>query len=259
MAKPELNAVEEILARMRVPEEKGMFVIGCFERPATLYMQQVCALNLIYALDASRRLKGRVLAVIGGGPAGLTAAAAAASRGALVTVLERIETDVLSLAGSVTNRRWLHPHIYDWPKAGTEEPSTNLGVLDWSAGPADKVIDHLRKKWKLLERELRIETHLGATEISVSPLDDQYLIHWNGGGPRNPVESSGQWGLRAGKRLRNLIADVVILAVGFGVEERTPGFDDVASYWKTDSIDQYRDGDMRPPPSCSSQVPVTVD
>src|SRR4051812_21393232 len=59
-----------------------VFVLGSLERNITIRSQQVRALNLVSALlDAAVMKPGQKLAIVGAGPAGLTAAVAAASRG----------------------------------------------------------------------------------------------------------------------------------------------------------------------------------
>jgi HEAT repeat protein len=216
-----------------------MFVLGCFERPATLYMQQVRALNLIHALNLRQHADRPKIIIVGAGAAGITAAAAAAMCGCDVTVVERIGNEVLSLAGSAATKRWLHPHIYDWPAEGKERLNAGLPLLDWVAGPAHKVVEHLRAQWVVLERELEIETHLGVTNVRVSPMQKGYLVQWNGRGPR--AEGRPSMSMHA-KRV-----DLVILAVGFGLEEPTETFPKVQSYWSDDDVDRNLDGQARTP------------
>ncbi|HUA55088.1 MAG TPA: hypothetical protein VMB81_23100, partial [Candidatus Sulfotelmatobacter sp.] len=104
------TAAAMVLQRMRVPGHEHLLILGCFERPATLFMQQVRALNLIYALSKTGLPEKPSLAVIGAGAAGVTAAAAAAISGWSVAIFDRIGGDVLSFAGANTGQRWLHPH-----------------------------------------------------------------------------------------------------------------------------------------------------
>jgi hypothetical protein len=231
---------------MRVPEDDGLFVLGCFERPATLYMQQVRALNLIFALSRAPVREDCALAVIGAGAGGLTAAAAAAMLGWRVTLLDRIENNVLSLAGSVTNQRWLHPHIYDWPAEGADRTDAGLCVLNWDAGPADRVISNLRTAWRRIETRYGVNTYLGATEISFDKVGEKHLVQWNGGRSKVSAAASPTWGARTFKRFCTQLFDIVVLAVGFGQEEPTDEFPMVYSYWKPDQIDQNREGKNRP-------------
>jgi hypothetical protein len=62
-----LAQAKVVVGHMQVPDEGGLYVLGCFERRVTLRSQQVRALNLICALDAVGALpdKGRI-AVVGG-------------------------------------------------------------------------------------------------------------------------------------------------------------------------------------------------
>ena len=86
-----------VLAHMRVPGEPAVYVLGSFERRVTLYSQQVRALNLVHALTNGGHLTpGQHVAVIGGGVAGLTAAAALLHLGLNVTLLEK-QADLLPL------------------------------------------------------------------------------------------------------------------------------------------------------------------
>src|SRR5262245_25589074 len=76
--------------------------------PSTLRSQQVRALNLVWALGKST-LKGKQIAVIGGGVAGLTFAAASAGCGASVHLFER--TKLLHLQLGCWHRA-LHPEVF---------------------------------------------------------------------------------------------------------------------------------------------------
>lgn len=126
---------------MAVPGLSDVYVLGCFERRVTIYSQQVRALNLIYALHKAKSNFGPStrVAVIGGGVAGLTVAAAAAYRRCRVHLLERKPQLLHLLEGNYT--RWVHPHIYDWPFPGAENPWADLPILDWRAASAGEVAD----------------------------------------------------------------------------------------------------------------------
>src|SRR5262245_48147354 len=93
---------------------KGVYVVGslCTGERVAVSSQQTRAINLVHALFSEKRLeKGSRLCVIGGGAAGLTAAAYAISLEAVVTVLE--SHDLLwNLRGCRT--RWLHPNLFRW-------------------------------------------------------------------------------------------------------------------------------------------------
>src|SRR4051812_41798380 len=106
---------EEILRRMSSPTLDGPYALGCFGKMVTFYSQQRRALNLVWALFKTGRLEqGSSLAVVGGGLAGLTAAAAAASKGCEVTLFEANQ-DILHLQRT-NGSRYVHPQISYWPR-----------------------------------------------------------------------------------------------------------------------------------------------
>ncbi|WP_052518351.1 FAD-dependent oxidoreductase [Archangium violaceum] len=204
---------------MAVREEPGVYVLGCFERRITLYTQQVRALNLIHSLFAEERLKeGSKLAVIGGGAAGLAAAAGAAIRGAKVTVFEQA-SDLLAMFRN-NRQRWLHPHLYDWPEEGSEEPRANLPVLDWTADLAGNVAERLLAQWQPLVQRHGIEVHTRVRRLQIHPgSSTPRQLTWN-------TDSFDEGDFEA-----------VILAVGFGTERTLEGAP-VRSYWEDDNLDR---------------------
>jgi hypothetical protein len=152
----ETPEVEAVLKRMRVPSHDRLLVLGCFERPATLYMHQVRALNLIYALRETSLPPETTLAVVGAGGAGVTAAAAAIL-GWRVSIFDRLGGNVLAFAGADTSKRWLHPHIYEWPEDGKDRSDAGLCIMDWREGPASDVIPGLRRQWARARDRYSIE------------------------------------------------------------------------------------------------------
>ena len=109
------------LNQARVPDLPEVYLLGCLERRVTVYSQQVRALNLIYALEQCAGLQPGArtevrIGIVGAGIAGLTAAAVALQRGFAVTLLEEKPSTVLLWRQADCDKRWLHPHIYDWPQ-----------------------------------------------------------------------------------------------------------------------------------------------
>jgi tetratricopeptide (TPR) repeat protein len=198
---------------MSVPGYPGLYLIGALERRVTVYSQQVRALNLVYSLLEEKQLEpGDDVAVIGGGVAGLTAAAGAARKGCHVTVFEKDKALLHLFAGCT--KRWLHPRIYDWPQQGSLRDDTDeLQVLTWRASMAGEVVDHLRAQWKELRNAHDIEVLVGVTVNPPRPETQgkQPLVSWRPGGDF--------------RRFR-----VVILAVGFGLELVRPGLPE-HFYW----------------------------
>jgi len=202
---------------MRVAD--GLYILGCLDRRVTLHSQQIRALNLVYSLrQVGIVAPGSQILVVGGGVAGLTAAAGAARLGMRVTLLER-EDELLHLQRNNT-KRWIHPHIYDWPAPGATAPDATVPILRWRAASAGDVVQQILSGFNALpenERKL-IDVHLGAEVADL------------GSGPERRVA----W---HAKGVYDARVSAVILAVGFGLEREVEGVE-VLSYWRDDSLDQ---------------------
>ncbi|HEY1945507.1 MAG TPA: FAD-dependent oxidoreductase [Bryobacteraceae bacterium] len=215
---------KELLDLFTVPDDSmpDVYLLGCYARRVTLYSQQVRALNLIYALrEEGKLVKDCEVAVIGGGAAGLTAAAAAAHFGARVTLIEKLQ-GAMELQRN-NRQRWIHPFIYDWPETGNPGAQANLPVLDWEAGYAENVAMQIEEKWTALEQKHLIDAYWG--------IDAGNLQIWRYGS-RNFINCTGF--LREEKRQLNQGFHLLILAVGFGVEQEQGS---KSSYWSEDNID----------------------
>ncbi|WNG61955.1 FAD-dependent oxidoreductase [Archangium gephyra] len=209
----------QLLQHMEVPSLPGIFILGCLERRVTLYSQQVRALNLAFSLFETRRLsRGAEVLVIGAGAAGLTFAAGAAQLGARVTVLERLDQVLSTFQGNHT--RWLHPHIYDWPRPGAKQDRAGLPLMDWSADTAGEVARKLRAQWHELQEEFDIRVLLNATYIKHVPGESSaHEFTWNA--PKFESDSFS----------------TVVFAVGFGDEVSIPGAK-TPPYWRDDDLHQ---------------------
>jgi len=216
---PPLNEAEFLgWTRTELPE---VFVLGSLNRHITIHSQQCRAINLIQALmKEAGGLDGRSLAIVGAGFAGLTAAAFAVEKTtARVSVFEAAPRP-LWIQDSCRSR-WLHPGIYDWPYAGSLEPSTALPVLNWHSGSARDVASHVRIQWdRIVARKGLLATHF-ETEI------------------RGVAKSSGGLVLTLADG-NQLGFDLVVLAVGFGLETGGPGR---VGYWNdADGLDDIAKG-----------------
>src|SRR5262245_53070865 len=130
---------EQLLDALSVPGApfQGLFVLGCIEQRVTILSQQVRAINLIHALEATGRLKHRpAVSIIGAGVAGFTAAAALMHKGIIPELFEELTRPFNILRGS---NRWVHPNIYDWPFNGWDKDSAGLKFLNWTADSANRV------------------------------------------------------------------------------------------------------------------------
>ena len=197
----------------------GIYVLGSFAKRVTFYSQQVRALNLVYALHVTEAIKARKkVAVIGGGAAGITAAAALAHRNCEVILLEKLE-HVLRLQANCKHR-WIHPHIYDWPMSERAGDQAQLPLLNWRAGIAGSVIKEITALWDQMRAKSKIEVHENAQILKVVKRESgtRYRLSWKNSN---------------GKQIDSDI-DLLIIAVGFGLEPETPPS---VSYWSGDNVD----------------------
>ncbi|MGX5851389.1 ABC-three component system protein [Mesorhizobium sp. PL10] len=138
MPDPALRPID-VIEGASVKGRKGLYVLGCYDQRITFYSQQVRALALIHALAEQDYLREAPrIAVIGGGAAGLAAAAASALASDAGVVLFEAASDLLKLQMG-TDRRKLDPHIYNWPRSGADDPIAELPILDWESGPSRDV------------------------------------------------------------------------------------------------------------------------
>jgi hypothetical protein len=205
----------QLIDLMSVPGYPNVYLLGAFAKYVTIYAQQVRALNLVAALVRAGRLSARSrVGVIGGGIAGMTVAAAAAVVGAgNVSVFER-EPSVMRLQRNC-EKRFVHPHIYDWPSPRAMDINAGLPIMNWEANTAANVVSQLEKAWH--ETQLRVGARLnkpvcGIAEIKLSPGD---------GTPKTLLIDQTECQF-----------DVLIFAIGFGRE--TPAFG--LSYWSDDEL-----------------------
>ena len=251
---------KNILASFATPQD-GLYVVGTFDVGVTVYSQQTRALNLAWALIESNIVKASKagstafrarpatrIAIVGGGFAGLTTAAALIKKGAIcdITLFERRDTLLPLQQGS--DSRWLHPRIYDWPASGSEMATAALPVLNWTAGRASDVAVQILHDWKKIVKTTNAHNsgeprkmptslsvfcntnHLqihGATEIG-----ERLRVEWVGDLRRpdldNKMESSTSVSCGTSQEF-----DLVILAVGFGLER-----DQALSYWRNETLSQ---------------------
>src|SRR5580704_11251667 len=121
----------------------GVYLLGSLNRHITVYSQQCRAINLIHALIHTSGLDGKLVAVVGAGFAGLTAAAWTLEKSTAKVTLFDVAPRPLWLQDRCANR-WIHPGIYDWPLPGSLEPRTSLPVLNWRADTAGNVAKQVR-------------------------------------------------------------------------------------------------------------------
>lgn len=200
---------EQVLDWMQVPG-MSVYVLGCFSRPLTFHSQQQRALNLLWALAESGKVStdDRV-AVVGGGLAGLTAAAAAVRKGCKLTLLEKSQELLHLQWGNKT--RYVHPHLYDWPLEACDS-TTSLPFFNWEAGDAGNVMRQILSQWRAVVKHVETVMNCKIASVDSKPGEEIEIV-------------SSDKGFRGRYKC-------VILAVGFGLEkplEPVP----FCSYWGT--------------------------
>src|SRR5262245_48962518 len=161
---------DRILDLMSLGPGSNVYVLGAYAKRLTLYSQQTRAINLVDAIHWYwHPLPGVKLAVVGGGVAGITAAARALELGANVALIERLQ-NVLEL--QTKSDRWLHPTLYEWPFTGLgpEEDRTQLPVMNWTAANAKEVAVELTKEWDS-RCAGRVKTHFNSEVIAIEAAD----------------------------------------------------------------------------------------
>jgi hypothetical protein len=180
----------------------NVYVCGCFERWVSIYLQSVRGLNLSHALVASGRA-GKRAAVIGGGFAGLACAAGLGRKGVEVTLFE--QNRELLQTQKYNRVRSIHPHIHEWPRAGSLTLRAGLPLLDWEAGISAEMADTVLRQFAAEVEHSKIRVITG----------NKVMLNGTSVGSEN--------------------FDSVILALGVGVE-KSFGNLPLKSYWSDDSI-----------------------
>ncbi len=203
------------------------YIVGVFQQGITVYKQQVRALNILYCLLESKRLKtGETIGIIGGGVAGLTIAAAASKAGIKVEIFEQKRIFLHVQYGCDT--RELHPNIYDWPDKRSLFPYADLPVLSWKYNTASHVCNQIFSGYKQTVAE-----HGGCNEHKSC-----YIF--------NPIPESENSVIidyrKPGQDRKSIAVDILIFACGYGIEIGVEYQTSTPSYWRNDELSQLRLG-----------------
>ncbi|CAB4943707.1 unannotated protein [freshwater metagenome] len=245
------------LDAFRVPD-CPIFLIGTFDKGITVLSQQVRALNLVWSLieggEVGVTAEGgrKKIAIVGAGFAGLTVAAALLKKrvNADITIFERRDTVLPLQHGS--DSRWLHPHIYEWPRGGSEAYSAALPVLNWTASRASDVVVQVLGAWENVVNAGDPTTvtydyarpgltvycntqHLQVSRTVPPPAAD---VEWIGE-RREPAEPSVSADGPASEG-SSAPFDFVVMATGFGIETG-----ESISYWRNETLAQPHLGQAR--------------
>lgn len=219
----------------------GLYLVGSLERGVTVYNQQLRAHNLVWALwelheNRPKGIKINSVAIVGGGIAGLTAAACILSRfdNTSVTVFERL-WDLCPLQQGADNR-WLHPRIYGWPAYGSRAPGASLPVLNWSEGRASDVARTIVNEFgefskAFINSEEHLTVFLGLRHFRINAANNE--INWVANKAKR-ADAFFHIGEAQGGSAK---FDIIILAVGFGLETQLPEYI-TDSYWRNEQHGQ---------------------
>ena len=109
--------------------------------------------------------------------------------------------------------RYLHPHLYDWPRAGSFQPNAGLPLLNWHASLAGDVANLIIQQFEAIAKR-------SSTIVVKCDHDVKKITPFPGGGCRVHVEGAPKDGD---------LYDAVILSIGFGYESFITG--ENHSYW----------------------------
>lgn len=204
-----------ILDRAKVLNLPSTYILGNYSKRVTFQSQQHRALNLVWALSETNIIRiGSKVAIIGAGLAGLTTALAMKKKGCHVEIYEAGDQIMNLQRGNFT--RYIHPNIYDWPRAGSSERSTNLPFLNWEADTTDNVIRQIEQEWHNERDDIVLNLNHRVTTISA----DQSM-------PRVSVMDP----------YIDEVYDCVVVATGFGLE-MTMDNGPRRFYWSSDDLHQ---------------------
>lgn len=206
----------DIVRACRPDAKQPIFVLGGRSWRVSLHIQQKRAIALVDAVR-DQIPKGSSVAVVGGGVAGVTCAAALVRHGYSVSLFERTEM-LMSLQRKNTTR-FIHPNSVTWPYTGLES-STRLPFLNWHSAYSDEVASIIKDQFdaEFVGPEYEgIEVALNTEVLSIQKRAKRYLVSY-----RNAQ----------GNHSDNF--DAVFIASGFRSERKVSGYDNF-SYWEDTS------------------------
>lgn len=201
-----------MLELCRVPDCSDVYVLGSFARYVTIYGQQVRALNLVHALAASGHINSSSrVAIVGAGISGMTAAVSLIRRGLPRENVVLYDRHGGAMRLQMSSKRYVHPHIYDWPDPAALNTSSGLPEpFAWDAGRADEVFAKLLTKWEPFTGK----PHPTMPKLKVGRASTSSMID-NGEGAKQ--------------------FDAIVLAIGFGDDGDETSH--TIPYWADDPLD----------------------
>ncbi|WP_457489213.1 FAD/NAD(P)-binding protein, partial [Tardiphaga sp. P5_C10] len=231
--------LQQILNSYRVLAHP-LFSIGTYDSGVTVLSQQVRALNLVWALVESETVRctdtseRKRIAIVGGGFAGLTFAAGLLEKKVNADIVLFEERDTLLPLQQGSDSRWLHPHIYNWPREGSQVSAAMLPVMNWTAARASDVVVQVLTEWtRLSKSHSNVQLYCNARHLHI----DQHQaglgrLHAEWIGEHRELNGTARTNRTGAAEGKSADFDIVVLAVGFGVEAGT------SSYWRNETLAQ---------------------
>ena len=240
---------EQVIEAAFLDTRIGCYFVGTYARRVSFASQQYRSIDLVSALDENEPLRGKTVAVIGAGLAGLMAAVEAKRAGAHVHMFEA-EAGVL-MRQRKASHRLIHPTVNRWPWEEIRH-STNFHNFDWCASSCNKIIANISAEFDEIhkpERPAKDATSVGSFTLSLDSRLMAYSRDQSAKYGRIRLNNPPTW-------LTKVNFDYAIVANGYGLENPNARADSVP-YWVDDEVLQLRDKAARDPEFADQRFFVT--
>ena len=206
---------------------KNLHPISPYADVVSFESQQRRAINTILALKEGNCIsENQEVAVIGGGLAGITAAATLARYGCKVTLFEK-ENDVLPNLYRA-NHRWIHPTTNFWPFR-EHLHTTEFPFLNWRANWCDQIVKSLRRDWRI---------HFSSPEKNITPNTSVQVMKVESRRDKVVIKAEGRFYDDRDKPIKKTLEfDLAVIATGFAPEISLPKANS-KSYWDPDELNE---------------------
>ncbi len=229
LSKDTLKFLEVFTEAYRLQSFANVYVVGSYDFKKTVAVQQLRSAVLSIGVGAKLGSSQKRVAIVGGGFAGITAAATFMQLGHQVEIFEKQHQE-LSIQRDCIDR-YIHPDLYDWPVSPGD---ANLAIsgIKWRANKAYLVCCDVIKSFNQIQRQFgQIENYRRSIEIVDVETED---------------ELQGKYRLVAQESRYYGGFDAVLIAVGFGSEWQPTFGSRVRGYWKNSANDRDR-GTLKSP------------
>jgi len=205
---------EQARQAMQVYPGAEIYVLnGGHEKQMSTLAQQYRAISLVGATIQHLNEPKPIIGVVGGGAAGITAAALAAWRGCKVSPFEAKGGPISTYQSS---NRWIHPRLYRWPNPDWNDHHAQLPLMSWESGEGRSVTRQLRRQWCWWNA---LYGTYGARRITYYPR----TLAKPGWRPGEAATPSLAFTTLDGDTKTERF-DAIFLAMGFGPPKAAPGF-----------------------------------